>query len=389
MHRKNFFRRLTGFILSAVFILSLSFSVLADTGAGQASSLDASQAVSMSSADEAIRKLTEGNAFQSMTEEQRLSAAARCLNDLSFADRINGDSVCYDDASGILSFRYTCGVLGGIMIRDFSENDLFTASSEEELLPDPGLPENLVPVASSSSEERRIAKIFYAFDNTLDSTRYSSYVQIQQLWNEAGLPTILDTEPTVQDFREMADYDVCIISTHGAYFTYTDGPFWKQKKTEPILILNEKSTWYKDLFYGLDLILGNVIKINGRYCIDPSFFDCTYFRHKLHGNIVISETCEFMGIEENPSSALADAILNAGARTVIGFRNNVYAMYARGVMFYIVSDMMNGKTAWQAMVEALGYYGADDLIWYNQAGGRNPHARPSYPILTGSGSAAL
>lgn len=38
---------------------------------------------------------------------------------------------------------------------------------------------------------------------------------------------------------------------------------------------------------------------------------------------------------------------------------------------------------------AKSIYGTDDIIWYNEQGGRRPHAAASYAMLSGSRSAVL
>ena len=43
----------------------------------------------------------------------------------------------------------------------------------------------------------------------------------------------------------------------------------------------------------------------------------------------------------------------------------------------------------EAVDFGLNLYGADDIIWYNEQGGRRPHAAASYAMLSGDRSAAL
>ena len=64
---------------------------------------------------------------------------------------------------------------------------------------------------------------------------------MQEYWNGWGLSTTIDNDVTVSDLRHMDDYDLCIISTHGAYYSYTTGWLFKQVHTSPILVLREES----------------------------------------------------------------------------------------------------------------------------------------------------
>ena len=67
------------------------------------------------------------------------------------------------------------------------------------------------------------AVIYYAFDNGVNSNRYPYYSYMKDYWNGFGLDTHLDMMVTVSDLKRMADYDLAILSAHGAYYTYEYG----------------------------------------------------------------------------------------------------------------------------------------------------------------------
>lgn len=113
--------------------------------------------------------------------------------------------------------------------------------------------------------------IYYAFDNTVNSSRYPYYSYMKGFWTAMGLNTRIDTTVTVSDLRRMDRYDLCILSAHGAYYPYMTGWLFKQLRTAPIILLTEESSFSKDLYYGIDLLTHRIIKINGRYCVTPSF----------------------------------------------------------------------------------------------------------------------
>ena len=48
-----------------------------------------------------------------------------------------------------------------------------------------------------------------------------------------------------------------------------------------------------------------------------------------------------------------------------------------------------GETLEQAVDYAKSIYGTDDIIWYNNQGGRRPHAVASFPVLSGNQDARL
>ena len=313
-------------------------------------SLTAADVRGMQQADAAVTELTDSEDYTRMSEDERIDAALQQLEELTRQGLVKQGSVYTDAENGMVSFTYSCGALGGILVADPEEENAAALPQLEE--------EQLQQLA----ENKRVgtAAIYYAFDNTVNSARYPYYAYMQTYWDSVGLQTRLDTTVTVSDLRRMGDYDLCILSTHGAYYTYEYGWLWKRTATEPLILLSEKSEFWSDLRYGFDLLAHRVVKVNGMYAVNGDFFRSAY-----RGNgIVLSETCEFYG-------------------------NNVYSVYSRSMLWATVNRMIEGETLGQAVDYAKSIYGTDDIIWYNEQGGRRPHAAASYAMLSGSRSAVL
>ena len=151
---------------------------------------------------------------------------------------------------------------------------------------------------------------------------------MQSYWTSVGLDTKLDTTVTVADLRRMNNYDLCVLSTHGAYYTYEYGWLWKRTATAPVLLLTEKSTFWSDLRYGMDLLNHRIIKVNGAYAVTAGFFRAAYRSGALKDTIILSETCEFYGKSGHLDTSMADALLSGGAACVVGYVNNVYTVYS-------------------------------------------------------------
>ena len=340
-------------------------------------SLTASDVKEMQQADDAVTALTGSEEFEQMTQAQRSEAAQQQLETLTEQGLVKNGSVCTDEENGMVSFSYACGALGGILLTDPDEENgtvtLQAGQLEEEL--------------QDFAENKRVgsAAIYYAFDNTVNSTRYPYYAYMQSYWNSVGLHTDLDTTVTLSDLRRMGSYDLCILSTHGAYYTYEYGWLRKQTATEPLILLTEKSNFWSDLRYGFDLLSHRVVKINGMYAATDAFFRNAYRGH----GIVLSETCEFYGKNGHVDTSMADGLLAGGAKAVMGYVNNVYSVYSRSMLWAAVNRMIEGETLEQAVDYAKSIYGTDDIIWYNEQGGRRPHAAASYAMLSGDRSAAL
>ena len=338
-------------------------------------SLSATDVREMQQADAAVTALTGGSDYAQMTEDERTDAALQQLDALTAQGLVKQGSVYTDAENGMISFTYSCGALGGILLTDPEEEN--TAA----------LPELDESQLQELAENKRVgtAAIYYAFDNTINSTRYPYYAYMQTYWDSVGLQTDLDTTVTVSDLRRMGRYDLCILSTHGAYYTYEYGWLFKKTATEPLILLTERSDFWSDLRYGFDLLAHRVIKVNGMYAVNGDFFRSAY-----RGNgIVLSETCEFYGKNGHVDTSMADGLLAGGAKAVMGYVNNVYSVYSRSMLWAAVNRMIEGETLEQAVDYAKSIYGTDDIIWYNEQGGRRPHAAASYAMLSGDRSAAL
>ena len=338
-------------------------------------SLSATDVREMQQADAAVTALTGGSDYAQMTEDERTDAALQQLDALTAQGLVKQGSVYTDAENGMISFTYSCGALGGILLTDPEEEN--TAA----------LPELDESQLQELAENKRVgtAAIYYAFDNTINSTRYPYYAYMQTYWDSVGLQTDLDTTVTVSDLRRMGRYDLCILSTHGAYYTYEYGWLFKKTATEPLILLTERSDFWSDLRYGFDLLAHRVVKVNGMYAVNGDFFRSAY-----RGNgIVLSETCEFYGKNGHVDTSMADGLMAGGAKAVMGYVNNVYSVYSRSMLWAAVNRMIEGETLEQAVDYAKSIYGTDDIIWYNEQGGRRPHAAASYAMLSGDRSAAL
>ena len=338
-------------------------------------SLSATDVREMQQADAAVTALTGGSDYAQMTEDERTDAALQQLDALTAQGLVKQGSVYTDAENGMISFTYSCGALGGILLTDPEEEN--TAA----------LPELDESQLQELAENKRVgtAAIYYAFDNTINSTRYPYYAYMQTYWDSVGLQTDLDTTVTVSDLRRMGRYDLCILSTHGAYYTYEYGWLFKKTATEPLILLTERSDFWSDLRYGFDLLAHRVVKVNGMYAVNGDFFRSAY-----RGNgIVLSETCEFYGKNGHVDTSMADGLLAGGAKAVMGYVNNVYSVYSRSMLWAAVNRMIEGETLEQAVDYAKSIYGTDDIIWYNEQGGRRSHAAASYAMLSGDRSAAL
>ena len=369
--------------LSILFVTLFSTAALAaETENQTADTLTSEDAAQMQLADDAVTALTESDEFAELDRSERLRAALDQVNELADSGLILPRSIFVDEENGMVSFEYTCGVLGGILVDEPEEENAAIAPAA---MPDV----NLQEMSNAAKGDHGTAMIYYAFDNTVNSSRYPYYSYMKGFWTAMGLTTRIDTKVTVSNLRWMDRYDLCILSAHGAYYTYTRGWLWKHTRTEPIILLTEETSFAQDLAYGLDLLTHRVIKINGRYCVTPSFFKNAYRFGQLKDTIIFSETCEFLGVDNSIDTSMADALIAGGAKGVIGYVNNVYTVYSRSMLWDTVNHLILGQTLEASLQHASDTYGANDLIWYTSQGGKRPHAAAAYPLLFGDFGATL
>ena len=369
--------------LSFLFVTLFSTAALAaETENQTADTLTSEDAAQMQLADDAVTALTESDEFAELDRSERLRAALDQVNELADSGLILPRSIFVDEENGMVSFEYTCGVLGGILVDEPEEENAAISSAA---MPDV----NLQEMSNAAKGDHGTAMIYYAFDNTVNSSRYPYYSYMKGFWTAMGLTTRINTKVTVSNLRWMDRYDLCILSTHGAYYTYTRGWLWKHTRTEPIILLTEETSFAQDLAYGLDLLTHRVIKINGRYCVTPSFFKNAYRFGQLKDTIIFSETCEFLGVDNSIDTSMADALIAGGAKGVIGYVNNVYTVYSRSMLWDTVNHLILGQTLEASLQHASDTYGANDLIWYTSQGGKRPHAAAAYPLLFGDFGATL
>ena len=347
--------------------------------------LTAADAAQMQQADAAVTALTGSEEYEQMSREQRRAAALDELDGLARKGLVRRSSIRTDEENGIVSFTYSCGVLGGI---------LFTPCAEMPLTEDVREAAAVRQNARQSDENALPdtigrAAIYYAFDNTVNSSRFPYYSYMQGFWEGMGIRTTMNTRVTLADLRRMDRYDLCILSAHGAYYTYSYGALWKRTRTEPIILLTEESTFYKDIVYSFELLSHRVIKMNGLYCATADFFRNAYRAGQLSSTIVYSETCEFLGVTGSVDESMAEALLAGGARAVLGYVNNVYTVYSRSMLWDTVNHLGMGMTIGGAVTHAKDTYGENDIIWYTEQGGRRPHAAAAYLVLYGDPNARL
>ena len=83
-------------------------------------------------ADAAVTALTESEQYQEMDTDARKDAALAQLDTLAAKGFVEKDSIYTDEENGMVSFRYPCGVLGGILLTEPEDETLDEENAETE-----------------------------------------------------------------------------------------------------------------------------------------------------------------------------------------------------------------------------------------------------------------
>ena len=94
--------------------------------------LTRADAAEMQQADAAVTSLTESEQYQEMDTDARKDAALAQLDTLAAKGLVEKDSIYTDEENGMVSFRYPCGVLGGILLTEPEDETLDEENAETE-----------------------------------------------------------------------------------------------------------------------------------------------------------------------------------------------------------------------------------------------------------------
>ena len=218
--------------------------------------------------------------------------------------------------------------------------------------------------AGETPEEPVVAATRAIILNAFEDIPYRRdyYPLVKSDWDDKGLETTIDIDVTVNDIKNLQGYSVIVFSGHGDLYN-----------TIPAWCLNEVVTADTDKTYENDLLLGRIAKVNGGYYVLPSLIENAYAAEAFKDSLLFSESCMFMGIDDNVVETFADAWISRSIKAVIGFHNSVLADYSRDFMKTCIDNFIDGKTAQESFDTAVSVHGVDD--------GGLP---PAYPLLRGN-----
>ena len=112
-----------------------------------------------------VAELKGSGDFAALSRAERFAAAQAQLQQLAEQGLVSVRSIYIDAANGMVSFSYSCGVQGGILVDDPEEENAAVTLSQ---MPSVDLQE----MSNAPRGNLGSAMIYYAFDNTVNSSRY-------------------------------------------------------------------------------------------------------------------------------------------------------------------------------------------------------------------------
>ena len=191
-----------------------------------------------------------------------------------------------------------------------------------------------------------------------------AYVKIQNSSspNFSASTPITDYDVTVEHFKNLSQYSVVVISSHGGL----DG-------SNPVIYTSEEATLNKQKSYQKDIVANRLmishkitilVEDGGFFWFDskeskkvfkiaPSFI--TKYNNNMPNTLVYMSICQ--GVSNN---GLANAFINAGAGAFIGYTDIVNASYAYNAGQTFFDSMIDGKTVKEAVKDATDAHGIND-----------------------------
>ena len=165
-------QRFLSALCALIFLLAALFPTTAlAAGADDlavSNTLTREDAAQMQEADSAVAALTDSGDFVALSRAERFAAAQAQLRQLAEQGLVSVRSIYTDEANGMVSFSYSCGVQGGILVDDPEEENAAATLSQ---MPSVDLQE----MSNAPRGNLGSAMINYAFDNTVNSSRYPYY----------------------------------------------------------------------------------------------------------------------------------------------------------------------------------------------------------------------
>lgn len=309
----------------------------------------------MHKVQKSIEQLMMTEEFQNMEESKKIKLIIDTLEKLEKNGLIERNSIDYNETSKVINYNHICGISGGISVKQektYSDSRLNPiGSTDNEIVANYTRQSNSIQKNKSSTN----SVLMYGYDDVnKNESLFNSWKSLCE--EKTALNTTIFACPTVYDFKTaLLNQDFICIFEHGNYGGFIED-------TYVFAIMNEEVTEEKNLAYNTDLYFERIIsrtndKGETNYYITPKFFEF-YYKDKLTDAIVYLLSCHGFGKDSIVDYGIADVLIQeCGAKTVLGFHNEVAQAYGAEIYDNITNLLLIGFTigdAYDYTIEKLG-----------------------------------
>lgn len=354
----------------------------------------------MDAVDDSLYELISSSSFSNLSTTEKYNQTYELL--LRLANQgtdeypyglIDASSIIYTEESGIFSFVYANGLYGAVKILPYNSMLMGTENSTPI-----GISSNNISISSSISNDLPSvdisALILYGIDDpTTTFSNIGLYENTQSTWEDLGIEVELDTDVTLDDFRDSLEGHTFIaMETHGDYYTYHHGFLYLSSTTVPAICTKEIVNKSTNKEYSNDIKKHRIEKVStteGKvYYILPDFFTNHYQNDELKDTFVFMGNCYGFGTGDEIDDSMAAAINEAGAECVVGFHESVFVAYGNEMVTTFFANISQGMTAIDALDNAKNNIGITDMDWAATGLDADTYAAfasktPAYPVLHG------
>ena len=316
---------------------------------------------------EALRVKAE---YQAADPAGRAQQVLSVLDTLSAEGSVEKDSIYYDEEGGCVSYLLPGGVLSVEKLREEEDLDgvLPPVSSAAAALT--ASPNGLLP--QNGFADAVILNGMTDRQNVMDYCR-----RLQSQWTQTGLYTDLDTDVTVEDMKNLADYEFVYVKTHGCFISRPQNqPAEGTAGGLSVIVLEQQQNASLNRAYQKDLANSRLVLVNGRYCITPGFIREYYGWGDLDGNIIFLGCCQLMGKDGRVWEGWTSAFEDCSLAAFVAFHNSNYTLYNLSLAETFVQELLSGRDVKTAYDAALARHGENDNVWFGNAGASRPAGTP-------------
>ena len=216
---------------------------------------------------------------------------------------------------------------------------------------------NLNQTITNSYDEIDFLFVFGA-DSKEDISSYNYLNYLKNEYDNLNVNTTFIDNATVSDYKNLDDFELIYIMSHGSYNNSTPFICTKEIATE------EKKKDYKKDYNSNNL---TVVTKGGQdyFWILPSFFEDNYKNQELNNSIVLLSPCCAFGDKNCENYMFATSLKKAGAGAVIGFCNSVDQSYSNCFYEKLIYLLSQGNTVIESFNQSKNIIGENEKIFFN------------------------